>query len=163
MTAPAPLTIDIAFDCADWPDQPALAARAKGMILRAWTRLGGAEPAEVAVLFASDERVQELNRTYRGKDRPTNVLSFPAGGAFPGQGPAPLGDIVLAYGVTKTEAKAAASTLEAHAAHLVVHGFLHLLGYDHQDDSQAQDMETQETLIMREAGFDDPYRVDGDV
>ncbi|PLX35006.1 MAG: rRNA maturation RNase YbeY [Hyphomicrobiales bacterium] len=160
MTMPAALTIDIAFDDAGWPGPPALEALARKVLALAWARARRGADSEVAVLFSSDERVRGLNRDFRAQDKPTNVLSFPAGEApavLPG--PRPLGDIVLAFETTSCEAGEAGRALEAHAAHLVVHGFLHLLGYDHQDDSQAAQMEREETLILAEAGFDDPYRL----
>lgn len=165
MTAPASLSIDIAFECEHWPGPQALEARARDMMGRVWSGHGEAAACEaaacdVALLFACDDRVQELNRSFRGYNKPTNVLSFPAGEGFPADLPSrPLGDIILAYETTAREAAEAGCSLEAHTAHLVVHGFLHLLGYDHQDDSQATEMELEETRIMAEAGFDDPYRL----
>ncbi len=164
MTTPAPLNIEINFDCDSWPNPAVLETRAKELINIAWNRLGRATECEVGVLFSSDGRIKELNQTFRQKDQPTNVLSFPTGNPFPGMaGIEPLGDVVLAFETTAREAEEAGRTLEAHMAHLVVHGFLHLLGYDHKGDSQAEIMEAEETLIMIEGGFEDPYRLDEDV
>lgn len=164
MTAASGLTIDILFESGNWPEPQSLERRAREMIQRVWSRQDRAEPCEVALVFAGDERVQALNNTYRHQDRPTNVLSFPAGEDWPqGAGQRPLGDIILAQETVAREAERAGITLEARMAHLVVHGFLHLLGYDHQDDSQAARMELEETLIMTEAGFGDPYRMNADV
>ena len=114
---------------------------------------------ELSIVLATDAAVQRLNREYRGKDSPTNVLSFPGyEGAplMPGQRPH-LGDIFLAAGTVQREAKAQGKTLEQHLAHLLVHGFLHLLGYTHDDDSNARHMEEQEKTIMQKLGFSDPY------
>lgn len=164
MTAPGPLTIDISFDCDCWPDPQLLESRAREMIMSAWNRQGRGGESEVGVLFSSNERIRELNRTFRQKDQPTNVLSFPTGNPFPAMsGIEPLGDIVLAFETTAREASESGRDLEAHMSHLVVHGFLHLLGYDHQDDSQAEAMEAEETRIMTGAGFDDPYGQNEDV
>jgi probable rRNA maturation factor len=123
--------------------------------------------AEVSVRFTSDEEVQALNRDYRQKDKPTNVLSFPmvqrdllealsAGD----EGETLLGDIVLAHGVTAAEAADKAIGIEAHASHLIVHGLLHLLGYDHeQGEAEAEHMEEVERAALASLGIDDPYLV----
>jgi len=120
--------------------------------------------AEVSVKFTSDEEVRALNAAWRGKDKPTNVLSFPLAEADeldnPGEGPElMLGDIVLAKGVCEREAAEKAIPVERHATHLLVHGTLHLLGYDHMDDGQAADMEDREIRALARLGIDDPYRV----
>ncbi|WP_293945495.1 rRNA maturation RNase YbeY [Sphingomonas sp.] len=126
---------------------------------------------EIALRLTSDEEVRALNAQWRGKDKPTNVLSFPMAApdelADPGQdfdsadGPElMLGDIVLAHTVCATEAADKAIPIEAHAAHLMVHGTLHLLGYDHQDDVAAQDMEARETRALARLGIADPYAGD---
>jgi len=99
--------------------------------------------------------VRDLNRTWRGKDSPTNVLAFPAGAARVVGQPALLGDVIVAFGVASDEA--GDGSLSDHIAHLVVHGTLHLLGYDHQDDDEAEEMETLETRILAGMGVDDPY------
>jgi probable rRNA maturation factor len=108
--------------------------------------------ASLAILLADDGRIKVLNRKFRGKDRPTNVLSFPA------TDDAYLGDIALAYGVTSREAKAAGKTIAGHAAHLVVHGVLHLLGFDHVKARDARIMERLEVEILAKLGISDPYR-----
>jgi probable rRNA maturation factor len=112
----------------------------------------GEEPG-VAVLLTSDEAVAELNRRFRGKAGPTNVLSFPAS-ANPENH---LGDIALAHGVCVREAAEQGKTLEQHLAHLVVHGVLHLLGYDHETDGEAEAMEALERSILRGLDVPDPY------
>lgn len=120
-------------------------------------------PVELSVRLTSDSEVQALNSTWRGKNEPTNVLSFPqmdghALGNIAGKGPeVMLGDIVLAHGVCAREAAEKAVRLEDHAAHLVVHGTLHLLGDDHGDDAQAEAMEAREVRALARMGIADPY------
>lgn len=114
--------------------------------------------AEVSIKLTSDDEVRTLNASWRGKDKPTNVLSFPMGDD-PLAAPM-LGDIVLAWGVCAREAKAKQVTVEQHAAHLVVHGTLHLLGYDHEtSDADAEAMEAVERRALGAIGIADPYRV----
>jgi probable rRNA maturation factor len=117
--------------------------------------------AEVSVLFADDAFVRDLNARWRGQDKPTNVLSFPAAApampVSPIPGPRPLGDIVLAYETVAREAREAGKTFEHHAAHLLVHGFLHLLGYDHETDADATVMEAREVRILESLDIPDPY------
>jgi probable rRNA maturation factor len=115
-----------------------------------------AKPA-VAVALIDDRAMRKLNRTYRGKDKPTNVLSFPAGEAGEGKTLA-LGDIALALGTVKREAKAQGKTLGDHVSHLMVHAVLHLLGYDHESDPDAELMETLERKALAALGISDPYR-----
>jgi probable rRNA maturation factor len=119
---------------------------------------------EVAVRFSSDAEVRQLNATYRDKDKATNVLSFPmlTSGelrALDGAGASEvlLGDIVLADGVVRTEAAKKCISPADHASHLVVHGMLHLLGYDHGSDDDADQMEAIERAAMAELGLGDPY------
>jgi probable rRNA maturation factor len=120
--------------------------------------------AEVSVCLSRDDDVQALNARYRGKDAPTNVLSFPmfdAGGitlpADASAGEVLLGDIVLARETCLREAEVRGVPLSAHASHLIVHGTLHLLGYDHMSDPEAEQMETLERGIMAALGLHDPY------
>lgn len=120
---------------------------------------------EVSVKFGSDAEVHGLNASYRGKDRPTNVLSFPmvqkdmlGALANSDDGEVLLGDIVLAHGVCAQEAKGKDIALEAHATHLIVHGMLHLLGYDHeQGEAEAEAMEALEIAALAQLGIADPY------
>ncbi|MEQ9490156.1 MAG: rRNA maturation RNase YbeY [Alphaproteobacteria bacterium] len=151
------LTIDIA-GAEDWPDGSA------GLVERAVTaalaierdRLDG--PAELSVLLSDDDAVQALNRDWRGKDKPTNVLSFPAGTPdLPGM-PHLLGDIVFARETVEREAVAQNKTVEAHLMHLAVHGFLHLLGYDHETPSEAAEMEAREIGILATLDVANPYQ-----
>jgi probable rRNA maturation factor len=120
---------------------------------------------EIAVRLTSDDEVQTLNRQYRQQDKPTNVLSFPMVQADlidslgnTDDGELLLGDIVLAYGVCAREAAAKGVSLEDHAAHLIVHGVLHLLGHDHMNDVDADAMEAIERAAMASLGLHDPYQ-----
>ena len=108
------------------------------------------------ILLAADETLRELNARFRGKDAPTNVLSFPA----PRSAEPHLGDVALAHGVCTREAAAQGKTLADHLSHLVVHGVLHLLGYDHEADGEAQTMEGLERAVLAGLGIADPYRLD---
>jgi probable rRNA maturation factor len=127
---------------------------------------------EVSVLGCNDSRIATLNADFRGKPQPTNVLSWPEeerGAAVPGSRPAPprpdpegtvtLGDIAIAYDTCAAEASEAGRTLAHHATHLIVHGVLHLLGYDHDRDADATLMEGIETEILGKMGIADPYRI----
>jgi probable rRNA maturation factor len=112
---------------------------------------------EMALQVVSAPRMRLLNRRYRGKDRPTNVLSFPANPA-PGVKPRPLGDVLICPTVLRREARAQGKSEQAHWAHLVVHGTLHLVGYDHDKDRAAARMERREIAVLRRLGFANPYR-----
>ncbi|HYC98800.1 rRNA maturation RNase YbeY [Brevundimonas sp.] len=117
--------------------------------------LGGVE-GDVVVLLTDDAAVRDLNARFRDRDRPTNVLSFPAA-----ESAAPhLGDLVLAFGVCAAEAEAQGKTLADHLTHLTVHGVLHLLGRDHEAEAEADEMEAEERTILASLGVADPYRTD---
>ena len=126
----------------------------------------GARPVEISVRLTGDEQVRALNAQWRGKDKATNVLSFPLAEAAELEQAATdgpelmLGDIVLARGVCEREAAEKAVPMETHAAHLLVHGTLHLLGYDHHDDEDAADMEGREVRALARLGLGDPYAGD---
>jgi probable rRNA maturation factor len=111
---------------------------------------------EVAVRVVGPTEIRRLNCLYRGRNTPTNVLSFPAA-ACPGP-TRPLGDLVICPQVLRTEARRQRKTLRAHWAHLVVHGSLHLVGYDHEQPADAHRMERREIAILRRLGFANPYR-----
>ena len=114
---------------------------------------------EVALLFTDDASIADINGEWRGKTMPTNVLSFPApdGMPVPEGEPRPLGDIALSFGVITREAAEQGKTLRDHTVHLIVHGTLHLIGYDHESDGEAEEMEQLETAILKGLGISNPY------
>lgn len=114
---------------------------------------------ELSVRVTGRDEIRALNRDYRGRDRPTNVLSFPAElpAGLPGSAPQPLGDIVICAPVLEDEAQAQNKPLADHWAHMLTHGTLHLLGYDHEDETDAEVMESLESRILAERGIADPY------
>ena len=107
------------------------------------------EPLEMTVVLADDAFVKELNGTYRGKNKPTNVLSFPSDSH--------LGDVVLAFETVEREAAEQGKSFKAHATHLLVHGTLHLLGHDHEQEAEAEEMEALEVKILKKLGVANPY------
>ncbi len=121
--------------------------------------IGADNKREVSILLANDKEMQALNKHWRGKDKPTNVLSFPAAAppSLPAGEVAPLGDIVLAIETVVNEASLSEKPLENHLSHLIVHGILHLLGHDHETDSDAETMEDRERKILEGLGIPDPY------
>jgi probable rRNA maturation factor len=162
---PAVLPMQLDLDVEGWPAgnwealaEDAAQAAAGGEPLLANPRL------VASLLFTSDAEVHALNREWRGRDKPTNVLSFPmlerdelASLAAEGP-PVMLGDIALAHETCAREAQEKGVSLEHHAAHLIVHGLLHLAGHDHVDsDAQADEMEALETAILAKMGISDPY------
>jgi probable rRNA maturation factor len=149
MAAPS---IDIQMQSPLWDAEPAAAETVRAAIDAAAV-LVPAE-GEVSVLLTDDAGIRDLNRAWRGLDKPTNVLSFPA--AKPGG--ALLGDIAIAYETLAREAARECKPFRHHLAHLAVHGFLHLLGYDHQTDSQADAMEGLERAALARLDIADPYR-----
>jgi probable rRNA maturation factor len=149
------VTIDIAIEAAAWkklPDAEAIARRA----VEATLDDAGISDGEIGIVLCDDAHMQELNRKWRGKNKPTNVLSFPANASGDGI-PRHFGDIVLAYETLTREAKAEGKTAEAHLSHLAVHGMLHLLGSDHENDDAAEAMENLERKILARLGISDPY------
>jgi probable rRNA maturation factor len=141
-----------------WSRIPKLKSQARRAVLGTLSHVAHAQPVEIAIRFASDEEMAALNLDWRGKAGPTNVLSFPAPttGTPPGE-PRPLGDIALASGVVAKEAREQGKTLEAHTVHLVVHGLLHLLGFDHGKARDAERMERAEVAILAAMGYENPY------
>jgi len=115
-----------------------------------------AAPAIVSILLCDDDEIQQLNKSYRNMDRPTDTLSFPANAPV-SLSPLPLGDIVVAYDTMVADAGAAGKKMAVHLTHLLIHGLLHLVGYDHENDADAQTMESLEVEILRSLGIDDPY------
>jgi probable rRNA maturation factor len=121
------------------------------------------EESELAIVLTDDAAVRKLNRRWRGSDKATNVLSFPAHGLVPpGSGPRPLGDVVIAYETMAREAQEQGLPLTHHLTHLAVHGFLHLLGYDHESDTEAETMEQLERDILARLDVPDPYATRGE-
>ena len=166
--------LDIALiDEAGWPDDTDWEALATQAVTAAIAHTPNAFLAsasftvEISVKLADNEEVRTLNAAYRDKDRPTNVLSFPMvqpdlieGLTNSDDGEVLLGDIVLALGVCEAEAEERGISLAAHATHLIVHGTLHLLGYDHQGTDEAEAMEALERTALAGLGIADPYPVD---
>lgn len=154
----------------DWETLAIRAARAAIGLTPHGELLTSAAAIEISMRLTSDDEVHQLNNQYRHKDRPTNVLSFPmiqpdlleAVTLNSDDGEVLLGDIVLAYGVCEREAAERGIGLETHATHLIVHGTLHLLGYDHIDDREAETMEAIETEALSQLGIADPYLIDED-
>lgn len=160
---PIGLAIDVVHEAGDWTplDAVADAMRAAAGALAAELKISA---SEACVALSSDAEVERLNATYRGKEAPTNVLSFPAG---PDHSPAPgdvrfLGDLVLARETLSREAAELGLPIEHHLQHLVVHGLLHLLGYDHETDDEAEAMEAAEVRILARLGITDPYAAAGE-
>jgi probable rRNA maturation factor len=154
---PIGLDIDVVHEDGDW-----ITVAGADALVRAAAAALAAELApirgEVCVALSSDAQVAELNGSYRGKPTPTNVLSFPAVQLLPVDGePRFLGDIVLALETMRREAAEQKLALEHHMQHLAVHGILHLLGYDHETDDEAQAMESLEVRILARLGIPDPY------
>lgn len=156
------MTVDVSVACPAWdadlPDAAGIAERA----VRAAATMLPRQPgdAEVSVLLADDALQRRLNRRWRGQDRATNVLAFPTGPLDPAPCPGTvrgLGDIVLAHGVVGREARRGGKSLADHLSHLVVHGFLHLLGFDHQEEVAAAEMEALEVRVLQSLGIADPY------
>lgn len=106
---------------------------------------------ELSIVFSHDSEIQSLNKTFRHQDKPTNVLSFPS------DEPQELGDIILAYETVRREAKALNISMTHHTIHLIIHGFLHLLGYDHEKENEAKIMEKLEINILKQLNIDNPY------
>ncbi len=156
---PARLQTDVSVESEGWSALPDLERRLADVVDAA---AGMAEVclrpgAEVSILLTDDATVRSLNASWRGQDKPTNVLSFPA--VRPSELPtAPmLGDIALARETVEREAADEGKSVDDHLVHLVVHGFLHLLGYDHLDDAEAERMESRERAILASLGVADPY------
>lgn len=158
----APLTVDVTVEADAWNALlPGAAAIAEESAAAAWRAAAppDARRSELSILLADDAAVQRLNKAHRGQDKPTNVLSFPIGDTISAEGmPAMLGDVVLASGVVSREATVQGKTVAAHFRHLVVHGVLHLVGYDHVADRDAETMEALEVEILEGLAVPNPYR-----
>jgi probable rRNA maturation factor len=160
-TAPKRAAIILRIADPAWAEDKAVVAlirRSVRLALKTQPRFGTGtrrrgQPHSLAILLADDAQLRALNASFRGKNKPTNVLSFPASDGEPGY----LGDIAMAYGTVRRESSTQAKLLAAHAAHLAAHGVLHLLGYDHEDASEARIMEALETALLAGLGIADPY------
>ena len=155
------LSIAVEVDDGDWSDMAAFEA----MVAEVGAKLTDSlefptAKARACIALSSDEGVRILNKQFRSLDKPTNVLSFPAlqppAGA-PSDAPRMLGDIAIAYQTTRQEADDEQKPFDHHLSHLAVHGFLHLIGYDHENDGDAEAMEGLETEILAQLGIPDPY------
>ena len=153
------MIVSVDVEDAGWEAIPALEQLTRdALAAAALAARADVAASEVNVLFTGDASIAEINREWRGKDGATNVLSFPADDfPVPAGEAKPLGDIVLALGVIASEAAEQEKPLPHHATHLIVHGFLHLLGYDHADDAEAAAMERLETDILKGLGIPGPY------
>ena len=166
------MTLDIILDAdPEWDsntrwDELARSAATAAIAESAFPQLAeGPRNVEISLRLGSDEEVRLLNAQWRGKDKPTNVLSFPMceGAELTAAIRGPelmLGDIIMGHGVCAREAADKSAPIERHAAHLMVHGTLHLLGYDHGNDTQAADMEAREVRALARIGISDPYSLE---
>ncbi|AMM85103.1 rRNA maturation RNase YbeY [Martelella sp. AD-3] len=156
----------VSREAGGWPEEEALAAIVARVIGAASAYLSEREgqpfpdsPAELSLVFADDATIREINAEWRNKDSATNVLSFPAFPVTPGEMPGPmLGDIVIAHETVAREAETLDKSFDDHLTHLLVHGFLHLLGYDHMENEEAEVMEGLETRILATLDLSDPYQ-----
>jgi probable rRNA maturation factor len=159
------IDIQISVEEGSWPDEEVLNSLSDRVINTASRFLASTEkqpfpkaPSELSLLFTDDASIRAINAEWRSQDKPTNVLSFPAFPLEPGGMPGPmLGDIILAYETLQREAAEMGKPFDDHLTHLLVHGFLHLFGYDHMETEEAEEMEGLETRILAELGLSDPY------
>jgi probable rRNA maturation factor len=160
--APSGVTVDVLSESPLWESEPGAEAVVRRAISQASAVVEPNGPAaEVAVLLCDDATIAALNAQWRGREEPTNVLSFPAPAVSDPSasetGAAHLGDIAIACETVVREAREQGRTVSEHLAHLAIHGYLHLLGYDHQTDSDAEQMEGLEREILSGLGISDPY------
>lgn len=148
------MSVEIVIDDPAWEAAPELEALIARVVEAGLKQLPDPREGEAVILLTGDDNVQALNARFRGKDKPTNVLSFPA----PEREGYP-GDVALAFGVCAREAEAAGKSLIHHAAHLALHGVLHLNGLDHEEETSAREMERLETAVLAGFGIADPYAV----
>jgi probable rRNA maturation factor len=155
------IALDISVEAPGWEALPDLEELCRQAVTAALTEAGAdveaGDGVMLSLLFTDDTAIARLNRDWRGKDQPTNVLSFPAAPGINPLGPEPLGDIALAWETCAREAAEEGKTIAAHVAHLVVHGVLHCLGDDHEEDAQAEAMEAREVAALARMGIADPY------
>ena len=154
--------IDMEIEDDGWAaDLPTVEALATVAAERALAAADGAPVGDIVILLTDDETVRDLNARFRGQDKPTNVLSFPALGRGAGPEDRHLGDLALARGVCVREAAEQGKPLAPHLQHLVAHGVLHLVGYDHQKSAEAEAMEALERRILAGLDVPDPYAAAG--
>ncbi|RWX76840.1 rRNA maturation RNase YbeY [Neorhizobium lilium] len=159
------LDIQISREDEAWPDEPSLLALSEHTLGAAADFLAAKEgqpfpeaATELSLVFTDDASIREINAEWRSQDKPTNVLSFPAFPLEPGKMPGPmLGDIIIARETVEREAVDLEKSFSDHLTHLLVHGFLHLFGYDHMEKGEAEKMEDLETRILAQLGLSDPY------
>lgn len=152
------LEIELSIEDSRWQAQePNIAALIERACSAALHRAGFSEAASISVLLADDTRIAALNQAFRQKTGPTNILSFPSVDMPMGEEPAVLGDLALAYQTITREAEAQGKLFNHHLQHLIVHGALHLLGYDHEVEDDATAMESLECAILAGLGIADPY------
>jgi probable rRNA maturation factor len=149
------VAIDVRVDCALWKKPAEVRSAIRRAVTAAAAHAASTGNAELAIVLTDDSAIRALNRRWRGIDRATNVLSFPASDL--GGNLRHLGDIVLAFGTIEREARSERKPFLHHVAHLTVHGFLHLIGYDHERDDDAEEMEDAERRILRRLAIPDPY------
>ncbi|MCE1235288.1 MAG: rRNA maturation RNase YbeY [Hyphomicrobiales bacterium] len=159
MSAAPAIAVDIAVEAEAWGEEARwrpLAERVAAAVA-ARPELIVPEAAELSLVLTDDARIRILNRDWRGFDKPTNVLSFPAADADEEEPGPLLGDVVVARETTEREATEEGKAFEDHLAHLLVHGLLHLFGFDHETDAEAEEMEALEVEILAGLGVADPY------
>lgn len=149
--------VDVIIQSSAWEALPDLKALAERVVRQceAVTGVELAEPCELSIVFCDDGAVKALNAQWRGQDKPTNVLSFPTPGLLATK--PLLGDIVIAFETVAREAETERKSLADHVAHMIFHGFLHLIGYDHDTPAEADAMEELERRIAQTLGIKDPY------
>jgi probable rRNA maturation factor len=165
MPAADRLDIQLGIEAGGWPAEDQLAAfssrvleKAAGFLADKVEQPFPKQPVEISLVFTDDDDIKGINAEWRGQDKPTNVLSFPAFPLVPGGKPGPmLGDIILAEETLRREALDLGKPFDDHLTHLLVHGFLHLFGYDHMTDEEAAVMEGLEIRILAELGLENPY------
>ena len=156
------IEVEVEVEDAAWADVPEIETLVDHAARAALATFISTRHGPITILLTDDATVRDLNARFRGKDIATNVLSFPAAPQPGLAGSQALGDLALAFGVCATEARAQGKSLADHLRHLVVHGVLHLLGHDHEDDAEAEAMEALEREILAGLGVADPYRTEAE-
>ena len=153
------IAVDIALEAGAWGDEARWRPIAERVAAAVAARPEPIVPdeAELSLVLTDDARIRVLNRDWRGQDKPTNVLSFPAADADDDDPGPLLGDVIVAWETCSREAAEEGKTLDDHVTHLLVHGLLHLFGWDHEEEAEADEMEALETEILAGLGIADPY------